>query len=70
MPNRETYDYLDEFSDLEQVETRIQLLREDYRALTNRLEHYSNARSKLESDIRKLKGIAARIKERRESEDI
>ena len=70
MPNRETYAYLDEFSDLEQVEPRIQLLREDYRALTNRLEHYSNARSKLESDIRKLKGIAARIKERRESEDI
>tara|TARA_Y100000361_G_scaffold148509_1_gene161421 strand:- start:1015 stop:1227 length:213 start_codon:yes stop_codon:yes gene_type:complete len=70
MAETETYAYLDEFSDLEQVETRIQLLREDYRALTNRIEHYGNNRSKLELDIRKLKGLAASIKERRANEDI
>ena len=69
MTDTNTYDYLDEFSDLEQVETRIQLLREDYRALTNRIEHYANSRSKLEGDIRTLKGVAARIKEKRGSED-
>jgi hypothetical protein len=70
MSNTETYEYLDEYADLERVETRIQLIREDYRSLTNRIEHYATTRSRLEDDIRKLKGVAAIIKARRESEDI
>ena len=48
--------------DLERVETRIQFLREDYRMLTHQIAGHLQARSALETELRKLKGWASRIK--------
>jgi len=70
MAGPDDINYLDEFADLERVETRIQLIREDYRTLTNRIDHYSSERSRLEAELRSLKGLASRIKAMREDEDI
>jgi len=70
MAGPDDINYLDEFADLERVETRIQLIREDYRTLTNRIDHCSSERSRLEAELRSLKGLASRIKVMREDEDI
>jgi len=61
---------ISELDDLGRIETYIQFLREDYRMLTNRIEYYAQERSRLEAELRKLKGIAARIKGMRAGEDI
>lgn len=61
---------ISELDDLGRIETHIQFLREDYRMLTNRIEYYAQERSRLEAELRKLKGIAARIKGMRAGEDI
>jgi len=64
------YEHVSEFEDLERVETHIQFLREDYRMLTNRIDYHLQERSRLEGELRKLKGVAARIKGMREDGDI
>lgn len=66
----EPYEHGDESGDLERVETRIQFLREDYRMLTNRIDYHVRARSRLETELRELKGQALRIKTTRAGEDL
>ena len=64
------HEHMHELEDLERVETHIQFLREDYRMLTNRIDYHLRERSRLEGELRKLKGVAARIKGTRADGDI
>jgi hypothetical protein len=57
-------------ADLESVEAQLQFSRDDYRMLTNKIQHCTRERSRLETVIRRLKGAAARIKNWREDADI
>ena len=60
----------DQDEDLESVEAQIQFTRDDYRLLTNKIQHYTRERSRMETVLRKLKARAARIKDWRLDEDI
>ena len=60
----------DQDEDLESVEAQIQFTRDDYRLLTNKIQHYTRERSRMETALRKLKARAARIKDWRLDEDI
>ena len=52
----------EEVKDLESVEAQIQFTRDDYRLLTNKIQHYTQERSRMETVLRKLKARAAGIR--------
>lgn len=47
---------------LEEMEARISMLREDSRMATFRIEYHSERRAKIQKEIRKLKALINRTK--------
>ena len=58
-----------EYEDIDVVESRIMFAKEDYSMLTAKIEYYSQERSRLESALRKLKAMHARLKNWQVDED-
>lgn len=58
-----------EEEDIGVVESRIMFAKDDYSMLTAKIEYYTQERSRLESLLRKLKAVRARLKSWQVDED-